>query len=203
MRRLILARHAHARSNHSDVVSCAPPGEGLSEQGATEALALRETLAAEPIELGISTRLARTRETLAVALGAREIETIVLPELDEIHFGDFEGGPLAEYRTWAWTTAADALCPGGGESRVAAALRYADALDMILGRKEHVVLAISHALPIRYVVDAADGVAPASRIVAVPHATPFSLDAAAVELAATTLRAWALEPRFVDVSSDL
>jgi len=203
MERLIIARHAHARSNHNGVVSCAPPGEGLSEQGREEALSLRAAVADEPIELGVATRLARTRETLEAALGDRDVPTLVVSQLDEIHFGEFEGGALADYRTWAWTTEPDALCPGGGESRVTAALRYADALELLLGREEGVVLAISHALPIRYVVDAADGGFPASRIGPVPHAMPFSLAAAAVELAATTLRTWAREPRFVDVSTDL
>ena len=39
------------------------------------------------------------------------------------------------------------------------------------------MLAVSHALPIRYVLDAADGLFPAARIAHVPHATPLALDA--------------------------
>ena len=40
---------------------------------------------------------------------------------------------------------------------------------------------------------------PAARIEHVPHATPFRLDAGAVERAAETLRVWAAAPRFVDL----
>jgi len=59
------------------------------------------------------------------------------------------------------------------------------------------VLAVSHALPVRYVLDAADGSFPTARIARVPHATPFTLEANAVELASETLRVWAAAPRFV------
>jgi len=196
--RLLLVRHAHARSNADDRISSTPPGEGLSDLGVEEALALRETLAYEPIGLGVSTRLARAQETLELALGGRDVPRLVLPELDEIGFGSFEGGALADYRTWAWANEPDALCPGGGESRVAVAERLAAALDALLARPEQMVLAVSHALPIRYVLDAADGLFPAARIAHVPHATPLALDAEAVERAAETLRVWGTAPRFAD-----
>ena len=176
-----------------------PPGEGLSEQGASEALALRAALASEEVDLGVATPLLRTRETLDLALGERQIERVVLPALREIGFGAFEGGPLADYRAWAWSHAPDAECPGDGESRAEAALRVAGALDALLDRAEDVVLAVSHALPIRYVVDASEGTFPTARITPVPHAEPFSLHADAVQLAATTLRAWAAAPAFADL----
>ncbi len=140
----------------------------------------------------------RTQETLELALGARHAERLVLPALDEIHFGGFEGGPLEDYRSWAWTHEPDAECPGGGESRVEAAVRVAGALDALLERAEDVVLAVSHALPIRYVVDASDGTFPTARITPVPHAEPFSLTSRQVADAARTLRSWASAPAFRD-----
>jgi len=189
-------RHAHARSNADDRVSSVPPGEGLSDLGVEEALALREQLAHEPIELGVATRLLRTQETLELALHGRDVERLVLPTFDEIGFGAYEGGTLADYRAWAWSTEPDVMAPGAGESRVAAAERFVEALTTLLGRPEQTVLAVSHALPVRYVLDAADGGFPAARIARVPHAMPFALDAEAVELAAETLRVWAAAPRF-------
>jgi ribonuclease H / adenosylcobalamin/alpha-ribazole phosphatase len=197
---LLLVRHAHARSNADDRISSTPPGEGLSELGIEEALALRETLAYEPVELGVSTRFARTQETLDLALGGRDVERLVLRGLDEIRFGAYEGGPLAEYRAWAWSNEPDAVGPGGGESRAQAAERIAGALDVLLARPEAVVVAVSHALPVRYVIDAADGRFPAARIARVPHATPFTFDADAVERSSETLRVWATAPRFTDAS---
>ena len=201
MKRLLLVRHAHARSNADDRINSVPPGEGLSEQGIGEALGLREALAFEPLGLGVATRLARTQETLELALGGRDVPRLILPGLDEIGVGSYEGGPFTAYRDWAWSTEPDLACPGGGESRAQAAERIAGALDTLLARPEELVLAVSHSLPIRYVLDAADGAFPASRVEPVPHAVPHALDADAVERAGETLRAWGSAPRFVQRAS--
>ena len=201
MNTLILARHGHAVSNAGDTVNAVPPGGGLSAAGVEEACALGRLLASEAIDLGVSSRLLRTQETLALALADRGPPTVIEPLLDEIGFGSFEGGPLVAYRTWAWEHEPDAACPGKGESRATAAARFADGLVTLLGRPEETVFAVSHALPLRYVLDASDGSFPAARVVHVPHATPYRLERESVELAAETLRAWAAAPRFSDTPS--
>jgi broad specificity phosphatase PhoE len=196
VRTLILARHGHAGANAADTVSCRPPGVGLSPRGAREARGLREALAGDDIGLGVATELLRTQETLDLALGGRDVPRLVLPQLNEIGFGRFEGGPLAAYREWAWTAGPEAGCPGGGESRASAAARYADALETLLARPEETVLAVGHALPIRYVLDASDSRFPAPRVEAVAHAVPYRLGSEAVATAAETLQAWSEAPRF-------
>jgi len=198
VRELILVRHGHAASNVDGVVSSTPPGAGLPDQGREEALALRELLAYEKIDNGIASALLRTQETLALALGVRDVPTTIFGGLNEINFGAYEGGPLADYRTWAWTSEPDDECPGGGESRTDAALRFAAALDVLVARPEERILVVSHALPVRYVIDASDGRFPASRIDHVDHAVPFVLGEAEIVRAAVTLRVWAHAPRFVD-----
>ncbi len=198
MNTLILARHAHAESNAGEVVSSTPPGGGLSDGGREEARHLRVLVASDPIDVGFSSRLLRTEQTLDLALSGRDVPRLVEPLLDEIGFGSFDGGTLAAYRQWAWEHEPDAPCPGGGESRVAAALRFADALTALLARPEETLLVVSHALPIRYVLDASDGRFPAARLEQVPHATSFRLGRDAVSLAAETLRGWAEAPRFAD-----
>lgn len=197
MIRLLLARHAHASSNERDVVSSRPPGEGLSPAGVEQALALGRSIAGEDLALGVSSRLERSRQTLALALGGLAVERLVLPALDDIDFGPFDGGPLAAYREWAWSAPPEEEPRGGGESRAAAALRAAEALDELLARPEATVLAVGHALPVRYVLDAAHGLDPSARITPVPHATAHELGAEQVERAAARLRAWAASPRFV------
>jgi len=194
---LLLARHAHASSNEGKIVNGIPPGEGLSPQGVLEAQALGQRLAATPIDLGISSRLLRTRQTLEAVLAGRDVRLVVEPLLDEIGFGSFEGGELEAYRAWAWTSDPTAS-PGGGETRVAAASRIATGLEGLLQRPEDTILAVSHALPIRYVLDAADGSFPSRRVATVPHAAPFRIDRTAVERAAETLRTWAMAPTFAD-----
>lgn len=198
MRELVLVRHAHARSNELDVVSSLPPGEGLSETGAEQARRLGAELAGTTIDLGVSTALERSRSTLALALEGRPTPLLTVPALGEIGFGAFEGGPLEAYRAWAWSTPPDGHCPGGGETRVEVALRLAGALEGLLERPEERILAVSHALPVRYVLDAAVGATPTARIRPVAHAEPHRLDATAVDRAARALRSWALAPWFAD-----
>lgn len=198
MRTLVLVRHAQAGSNAEAVVSGVAPGEGLTGDGRREAELLAAGLAGERIDLGVATELRRTQETLALALAGREVPRLVVPGLNEIRFGSFEGGPLRSYREWAWTTQPDEPCPGDGESRAAAASRIAGALVLLLAQEEETVLAVSHALPIRYVVDAAVGAVPAARIEAIAHATPYRLSREQVAAAAATLRAWVAKPRFRD-----
>ena len=166
--------------------------------GREEARLLGSQLASEPIDVGIGSRLLRTQETLEIVLTGRDVPQFVEPLLDEIGFGSFEGASLASYREWAWKHEPAAPCPGGGESRVAAALRIAAALTALLARPEETLLVVSHALPIRYVIDASDGRLPAARLQPVPHATPFPLERERVRLAAETLRGWADAPRFSD-----
>ena len=194
----MLVRHAHAHANADDAVSSTPPGAGLTPLGVEEARTLGDGLAGERVDLGVATRLVRTQETLDVALRSRSVPRIVLAGLDEIRFGAFEGGPLDAYREWAWTHPADAPCPGGGESRAEAATKLAGALESLLERSEEVVLAVSHALPIRYALDAAEEMVPTARVAPVPHAAPFALTCARVVTASAVLRRWALEPRFAD-----
>lgn len=196
MRTLILARHAHAASNELGRTSCRPPGEGLSPLGLGQARKLGTRLDGEAIRLGVASELVRTQETLAAA--APGVPALIVPELNEIDFGSFEGEPLHDYRSWAWSAAPDEPCPGGGESRARAAARFAAALRLVLARPERTVLAVGHGLPIRYVLDAAAGIVPAAHVEAVPHAEPHRLDRTAVERAAATLRGWSETPAFRD-----
>ena len=140
-----------------DIVNGVPPGSGLSATGVDEARALGRLLESDSLDLGVSSRLQRARDTLELALADRTIPLVVEPLLDEIGFGSFEGGPLLAYRGWAWEHGPDAACPGDGECRASAAGRLADGLTALVRRREATVLAISHGLPVRYVLDAADG----------------------------------------------
>ena len=164
VKRLLLVRHAHARSNADAGSTRRRPGRGSPSGESGRRSRSREALACEPLELGVATRLARTQETPELALGGRDVPRLVLPELDEIGVGPYEGGPLPRIATGRGRTGRELACPGGGESR-------AHAADAVRARARHaaraprsVVLAVSHSLPLRYVLDAADGAFPASRV---------------------------------------
>lgn len=197
MRTLLLVRHAFAGSNRDALASCTAPGEGLTAEGREQALALRDALAAEPIDLGVATGFARTQETLDIVLDGREVPRLLVPELGEIHFGEYDGGPLETYRAWAAAEAPTTLAPGG-ESRATAAARFARGLRILLDRPEETILAVAHALVVRYALDATEGLEPAARMAPVEHAAPHRLSADGVQAAARILEEWSRAPRFRD-----
>lgn len=201
MRELVLARHGFAGSNRDLVASCAVPGEGLVPEGVEQARALALELAEIDVGVALTSRLARTQETLALALAGRDVPVVVSAELDEIHFGSFDGGLLEAYRDWASSHPPDEPAPGRGESRAQAAARFARGLGLVLAREEERVLVVGHALAIRYTLDAADGLPPSARIAPVGHAVPHRLGRADVERAAALLEEWSRAPRFRTVDA--
>jgi broad specificity phosphatase PhoE len=203
METLYLARHGLAGSNRDGLAASTPPGLGLTVEGAEQARRLGELLAGERIELGVATDHLRTQETLELALDGRQTPRIVVPELNEIDFGSYDGGLLLDYRAWAGTHPPDLQAPGGGESRADAAARYACGLRALLARPERTLLAVGHALAIRYVLDAAEGLVPAALMAApVEHAAPHRLSAADLQAAATLLEEWSSAPTFRDPSRE-
>ena len=202
METLLVARHAFAGSNRDGLASRAAPGEGLTPEGVEQARRLGAELAHAEISLGVATELARTQETLELALEGRDVPRLVVAELSEVDFGSFDGGPLADYRAWAASHDPAEPAPCGGESRAAAAARYARGLRLLLERPEPVVLLVGHALVLRYVLDAARGLAPAPLIAPVEHATVHVLGQTEVARAARVLDGWSRAPRFRDPSME-
>jgi broad specificity phosphatase PhoE len=203
METVFLARHALAGSNRDGLAACTAPGEGLTPEGIEQARRLGEALADEAIDLGVVTVHCRTQETLEHALAGRDVPRIVVPELNEIHFGGFDGGPLVEYRAWASAESPALEAPGGGESRAQAAERYARGLRIVLERPEAHALVVSHALALRYVLDAVEGLVPAALMAwPVEHAIPHRLSADDVRAAAELLEEWSRRPSFRDPSQE-
>jgi broad specificity phosphatase PhoE len=199
---VVLVRHALAGSNRLGIASSAVPGDGLTPEGVKQARKLAELLAGDEIEVAVSSAFARTRQTLAVALESRGVPTVVVEELNEIHFGSFDGGPLDTYRAWAAAHPPTERAPGGGESRADAAARFARGVRRVLERPERTILVVGHALVLRYVLDGAEGLAPAPLMTPIEHAAPYRLDRGGVERAADLLEAWSREPRFRDPSNE-
>lgn len=202
METLLLVRHALAGSNRDGAASSAVPGEGLTAEGVEQARRLRALLEAVELELAVATELRRTQETLELALDGRRVSRIVVPELNEIDFGSFDGGPLDAYRSWAAAQPPTVPAPGGGESRAEAAARFARGVRLLLERPEKVVLVVGHSLATRYVLDAARGLVPAALMAPVEHAVPYQLARSDVLAAAQLLEEWSGAPRFRDPSNE-
>jgi broad specificity phosphatase PhoE len=195
MDEVILARHGESELsvvgtvNGDPAVACA-----LTAIGEQQARRLGERLGDVEIDLCVTSEFERVRQTADLALAGREVPRLVLPELNDVRFGSFEGDTLAHYREWAAANEPTVEAPGGGESRSVTVARYVRAYRRILERPEALVLVVTHGLPIRYVLNALELTDPAPLVEQVAYAEPFRLTAGELEEAVTLLERWAAAP---------
>jgi len=195
MEQAFLARHAESESSTLGLTNGDPrTAVPLTAEGREQARRLGDLLADTELDLCVTSEFERTQETADLALAGRDVPRIVLPGLNDIRFGQFEGGPLREYRAWARAHGPSAEAPGGGESRLETVRRYVEAFQTVLERPEATILLVAHSLPIRYVLDACDSRAPAAAVEQVPYAEPFAVDSTQLERAVDRLDAWTLAP---------
>jgi broad specificity phosphatase PhoE len=195
--RVIVARHAESTFSVRRLVSGEPDAcGGLTEEGRAQARELGVALAATPLELAVTSAFRRTLETAELALGGRDVPRLVVPDLNDIRVGRFECHPLDRYREWAWAHGPEEAAPGGGESRAEAAARFARGFGLVLARPERTILVVAHALPIRYLLDAAAGRDPGSRAGPVAYATAETVERDELEAAVARLERWSAAPAF-------
>ena len=196
MRRLLAARHGESELSAKALVN-GDPGVAcpLTELGRAQARALGTALADERIDLCVVTEFERVRETAEIALAGRDIPFLVLPELNDPRYGEFEGGSIVAYREWVWARGPlDA--PAGGEHRGELAGRYGRGLRILADRPEDTILLVAHSLPLAYLRDAAAGTPPRSRMDMIEHAQMVRVDLGELEQAVAVLEAWAAAPAF-------
>jgi probable phosphoglycerate mutase len=190
LRLAILVRHAESEFSARAAVSSDPAGPcPLTPAGEEQARALGATLAGEAIDVCVVTEFERTRQTADLALDGRGVPVVVVPELNDPRAGSFEGGPLDDFRAWAWVHSSADEPPGGGESRVALAARLARGYRRVLERAEAAVLVVGHALPMAYVL-----AGPTPRIDMIDYVTPHRVEHDELEAAVERLEAWAAAP---------
>jgi broad specificity phosphatase PhoE len=194
--RLIVARHAESEFSARGAVNGDPlvDGGGLTARGREQARALGALLADDEIDLCAFSEFARTRETAELALAGRTVPMLVVPELNDIRFGSFEGGLLVDYRRWAHEHGPTVEGPGGGESRVSAAARFARGHRVLLARPEATVFVVTHGLPVRYLLSALVERDPAAVVEPVQHAEPHRVSRAQLERAVERLERWCERP---------
>ena len=188
MRLYVIVRHGESTLNSQNRVNGDPSVPvRLTEKGREEARLLGQQVAHVPFELCVHTPFGRTSETAEIALTGREVPFTEAPLLGDIRIGELEGKTLEDYRAWKHAhTRRDAF--PGGESLDDAARRYADAYEQLLQRDESCVLVVTHEIPLRYAINAADGSADLDwPIHAIANATPYVFDAAGLERAARRL----------------
>jgi probable phosphoglycerate mutase len=152
----VLARHGESTLNSENRINGNPDVPvALTEKGRDEARLLGQQIAHIRLDVCICTRFTRTRETAEIALQGRDVPIEIESLLDDINVGDLDGIPLEEYRAWKREHTRRDPFPGG-ESLDAAARRYAQAFRKLLGRTETSVLVVTHEIPVRYAINAAD-----------------------------------------------
>lgn len=197
MRRAILARHGESERSVDGLTNGDPAVRvGLTETGREEARRLGAELRGDPIDLCVTSEFERAQETADLALEGRDVPRLVLADLNDIRFGEFEGRLLVDYRAWAHTHGPEDVCPGG-ESRVQTVARYVRGYRTILARPEETILVVAHGLPVRYALDALDGRNPAAAVAQVPYAEPFRLSAEELASAVGLLEAWVRSPAWL------
>jgi broad specificity phosphatase PhoE len=194
VRLALLTRHAESEYSVRGLTNGDPEIEvALTENGREQAHRLGESLAATEIDLCFASEFQRAQETADLALEGRDVPRLVLPELNDIRFGEFEGRLLADYRAWARAHGPEDEVPGG-ESRAESVRRYVSAFREIAARPEPTILVVAHSLPIRYVLNAAAGGLPKPAMQQVPYAEAFPLSEAELTLAVEHLENWLLAP---------
>jgi broad specificity phosphatase PhoE len=195
MERAIFVRHGESEYSVQELVNGDPAvAVGLTEQGRRQSRLLGERLASEPIDLCVVTEFGRTHETADLALPGRDVPRIVLRELNDPFYGEFEGRSLADYRTWAGAHGPKDVPPGAGEARAVIAERYARAFRVLVDRVEDTILVVCHSLPIAFALAAADGRRPSARMPIVTPAEPHVLYEPSLRAAAERIEAWARDP---------
>jgi broad specificity phosphatase PhoE len=186
----VIARHGETTLNHEQRVNGDPAVPvPLTDKGRDEARLLGRQIAHLPLELCVHSKFPRTRETAEIALAGRDVPFEEVAALDDIDIGELEGRTIDEYRAWKREhTHRDAF--PGGESLDAAALRYAMAYERLLQRPETTILVVTHEIPLRYAINAADGSddldGPTHQLA---NATPYLFDEQALARAVERIRA--------------
>ncbi|HHG8773904.1 TPA: adenosylcobalamin/alpha-ribazole phosphatase [Raoultella planticola] len=87
--RLWLVRHGETQANAAGLYSGHAPTP-LTERGVMQAQTLGQRLQAVPFDRVLYSELERTQRTASLLLGGREIPRQIVPELNEMFFGDWE-----------------------------------------------------------------------------------------------------------------
>ena len=163
----------------------------LTERGREQARALGRVVG--PVDLVAHTAFVRTRETAELAWPGTP--TLVVPELNEIAFGRFEGTRWSDgYAAWVGESGPEDECPGGGESRVAAARRYVRGFRTLLLRQEERIALVAHGAQVRYLLLAAAGKPPTALLEHVLPAEPHEVGRREFERAIEMLERWVATP---------
>jgi broad specificity phosphatase PhoE len=188
-----ISRHAESQLSAGGVVNGDPAVHcPLNAAGRAQARALGARLQDVDLRLAVTSTFGRAVETAQLALSGRDVPMSTCPDLDDLRFGSFEGGPITSYRRWSSTHDAATPPPGGGESRRSAVLRYCTGLRRVLKEAgDGDVLVVAHGLPLAYVVAAATTGQLSDQVDPLPPGVECQVSAVDLAAALERLEPWA------------
>ena len=156
MTTLLLVRHGHTDVAGKRLTGW-QRGVHMNARGRREAERLVERLEGVPIDAIWTSPLERCRETAAPLARDRGLSPIVHRELIEVNYGDWTGRSIAQLRrTRLWRSVMHAPSTvrfPGGESMLEVQARMVDAaMNLVEAHPGGIVMAVSHADPIRLLV---------------------------------------------------
>jgi broad specificity phosphatase PhoE len=183
---LVLVRHGESETAAAGVVG---GDTGLTALGREQAREAGRALAGRPFDLCLTSPALRAQETADLVLEGRNVPQLVLPDLADIEFGAFAGGPLREYR--AWTAAhGPAERPPAGESRLDTLRRFCRAYRALLERVEAHLLVVAHGLTLSALTDDP----PRPSVAGVPYGSSLELTRTELDSAVARLERWCEAP---------
>jgi broad specificity phosphatase PhoE len=173
---VVLVRHGETTYNAAGLLNGDPGVDvPLTEAGRAQCRALRPLLAPIAWAAVVVTPFSRTRESLEEMLPGAQ--PTVDADLGDICLGFLESQPRAAYREWRKSHGVGEA-PEGGESRLAAAARYARGLARLANDTPHPALVVTHDQPIRYLLNVLAGADPVLGPAApVQNAVPYPFGA--------------------------
>lgn len=158
MEKLFLVRHGatiwneqHRYLSRTDL--------NLSPLGNEQAKKIAKRLSGQPVEVLFTSPLKRCQETAVIIAGQLRLEPIVLKELAEIDFGQWEGLTYEEIKEEfgdiidQWLDDASSMVVPGGEDWLPFSRRVAAFLSSVASRTEKVGVAVTHGGVIKAVVN--------------------------------------------------
>ena len=162
--RMLLIRHGETVWN-KDAKLQGQTDIPLSEKGIQQAIALSKRLAGWKIEAVYASSLSRAIKTAGIIAEPHLRQVQILPDLQELNFGDWEGLTFKEIqqnysdlsKTW-WSNPLETRIPGG-ETLDEMAKRSNQAIkDIILKHSDQTVAVVAHGGTIRSIVGTVLGI---------------------------------------------
>lgn len=149
-------RHGETEYNRLHIVQGRGVDSSLNETGRLQAEAFFQAYRHVPFEAAVASSLRRTHETIAPLTEYFKLPLTKLSELDEMHWGSFEGQPttpelhrMYDQVTREWEAGNYDFAFADGESASQLAQRLMLALEHLYARPEKVLLVCSHGRALR------------------------------------------------------